>query len=245
MSVHFVSYHFQSFIPPMQKLSLRVIPVLVSLGLSACSTFENTPVMHAMHRTIPQVVDVERTEFAPPYRYMRVVAGDHVVFMASDPIVDSPNTTSVWYSAEREVLRFRNGRLVAAIGTATEWRGVVVPELPSWPVLARTNEPFRWTRIRDVMPGYHYGVHDTLLLRRIPPPLDSLLKYIDPNALTWFEEEFDIQRTGVTTEFVLPRARYAVDLRDANGAVVYGEQCISVELCFSWQRWPVQAENKK
>lgn len=190
--------------------------------------------MRTMRHMVPQRVVAERTEFAPPYRYLRVVVNGRVVFMASD-------TTGVWYSGGREVLRFRNGRLVAAVGLATEWRGIVLPELPSWSKLAAAKEPLGWTRIRDVMPGYHYGLRDALILQRIAPPTDSELKGIAPNALTWFEERFDMQHAGTSNSMALPPARYAVDFGDAKEIVVYGEQCISVQLCISWQRWPVEA----
>jgi len=32
---------------------------------------------------------------------------------------------------------------------------------------------------------------------------------------------------------------------DGAEAVVYGEQCLAPELCFTWQRWPVQAGRQK
>jgi hypothetical protein len=153
----------------------------------------------------------------------------------------------IWYSAGREVLRFRNGRLVAAVGLATEWRGIVVQGLPGWAEIANAAQPVRWSRIRDVMPGYRYGVHDELVLRRIPPPRGSKLKGIDPHSLSWFEERLDTQNTGADSPVheELPPARYALDTRNAGGTVVYGEQCLSAELCFTWQRWPVHMEAGK
>ena len=197
--------------------------------------------MLMLHHVSPQGGDNEQVRLDPAYHYLRLVVDDNVIFMASDTSnIDSTNTVSVWYSAGREVLRFQNGRLLAAVGLASEWRGVVIPDMPAWSKLAEAKEPFRWTRIRDVMPGYHYGVHDSLLLRSIAPPNDSQLKKIDPQQLTWFEERIEKQQAED-----LPLARYAVDLRDAKETVVYGEQCVSAKLCFSWQRWPVQVGEKK
>lgn len=244
--MHFVFDHLNPSIPQKQMLTLRAISVFILIGLSACSTFEANPVIPMMHRIFPQGVAAERTGFAPPYHYLRVAVDDNVIFMASDTQrIDATDTACVWYSAGREVLRFQNGRLVAAVGLATEWRAVVLPVLPSWSVLAAAKEPVRWTRIRDVMPGYRYGVNDSLLLQRIPAPKDSRLKGIDPHALTWFEERFDTQHNDVSTQQTLPLARYAVAFRDAQETVVYGEQCVSAKLCFSWQRWPVRAEEKQ
>lgn len=222
-------------------LAARIVSVIFLSLLSACSSFESNPVMHTLQYVVPRGADVERTRFDPPFHYLRVVVDGNVVFMASDtPDIDAAGTTAVWYSAEREVLRFRDGRLVAAVGLGTEWRGVVLPDLPAWSELALVKEPLRWTRTRDVMPGYRYGVHDTLVLRRIPPPSDSRLKGIESHTLTWFEERIDPGSEGKTGRDSLPPARYALDVRDGVAAVVYGEHCLSAELCFSWQRWPVR-----
>ena len=151
----------------------------------------------------------------------------------------------MWYSAEREVLRFQHGRLIGAAGLSTEWRSVSLPVLPSWLSLSRAENPVRWTRIRDVMPGYRFGVQDALVLHRIAAPGKSEMQGVDSGALTWFEEQAEadaiLRDTGAAPSKVLPIARYAVDLRDGKEAVVYGEQCLAPELCFSWQRWPVAA----
>ncbi len=211
------------------------------LLLAGCSSSVSDPMMLMLHHVSPQGSSYERVMLDPAYHYLRLVVDDNVIFMASNSSnIDSANTVNVWYSAEREVLRFRDGRLVAAVGLATEWRSVVLPELPAWSELAEIKEPFRWTRIRDVMPGYHNGVQDSLVLQRIAPPKDSQLKNIDPQQLTWFEERIEKQPAEV-----LPLARYAVDLRDGKTIVVYGEQCVSSKLCFSWQHWPVRAGDQK
>lgn len=180
---------------------------------------------------------VARRPLNPSFRYLRVeVDGRVALLVLGDQDDDGRGLTDVWYSAQKEVLRFRDGRLVGAVGLTTEWRNVVVPMVPSWSALARLPAPFRWTRVRDVMPGYRMGVADVLSLRHTLPPSRTRLQGVDPKSLAWFEE------TVVTTEGGdenLPLARYAVDLRGASETVVYGEQCLSPQLCFSWQRWPV------
>jgi hypothetical protein len=228
-------------------LITRIFALTFFLLLAGCSSPISNPMMLMLHRVSPTGEGNEQARLDPAYHYLRLVVEDNVIFMASDSLnIDSANTVSVWYSAEREVLRFQNGRLVAAVGLTTEWRGVTLPELPAWSELALAKEPFSWTRTRDVMPGYRYGVQDSLLLRLIPAPNDSQLKDIDPHALTWFEERLDDSQNGVNTPAdALPRARYAVDFRDANETVVYGEQCVSAKLCFSWQHWPVRAGKMK
>jgi hypothetical protein len=89
-------------------------------------------------------------------------------------------------------------------------------------------------RTRDVMPGYSFGVRDSLSLSVISPPDKSALQELEPKELTWFEERLadDGRSKG------LPAARYAVQLAGEQGVVVYGEQCLAPQMCFSWQRWP-------
>ncbi|MDD5059014.1 MAG: YjbF family lipoprotein [Sideroxydans sp.] len=206
----------------------------------------SNPMMQMLRRVSPQGDEFDSVELNPAYNYLRLSVDGNVIFIASDTSnVDSANVVSVWYSAGREVLRFQNGRLVAAVGLTSEWRSVLLPEMPAWSALAERKEPFRWTRIRDVMPGYHFGVRDDLLLRRIAPPDDSQLKLIDPHALTWFDERMVAQHNNAdASSDMFPLARYAVDLRDAKEVVVYGEQCVAAKLCFSWQRWQASAGGK-
>lgn len=154
----------------------------------------------------------------------------------------------VWYSAEREVLRLQNGRLVGASGAAIEWRRVDLPFIPAWSDLARTAQPLRFVRTRDVMPGYRVGLRDALTLRPVGPPSRSALAGLDAAAVLWFEERFEAPSRGLAAsqdDAVLPPARYAVRLDAGGEIVVYGEQCLSVKLCFTWQRWPVAPENRK
>src|SRR5450756_855486 len=222
--------------------------LLFLLTLAGCSLFDGNPVIETLRHVVPGGSEAERVEFDPGFRYLRVETGGNVIFMASDtPRIDTADTVDIWYSAGREVLRFRNGRLVAAVGLGTEWRGIVVQGLPTWAEIASATQPVRWSRIRDVMPGYRYGVHDALVLSGIPPPDDSQLKGIDPYSLHWYEERLDTQNTGTDSrgDEELPPARYALDTRNAGETVVYGEQCLSAELCFSWQRWPVNMVGRK
>jgi len=182
----------------------------------------------------------------PNFRYLRVTVDGRVAYLALGNVVPGPQgPVEVWYSARREVLRFQNGRLVGAVGLLTEWREVAVPELPSWSELAGTATAYQWVRTRDVMPGYRFGVRDSLILQKVAPPQRSALQGLDPNSLAWFEERYQDESlggtfanlVGQTDERMLPPARYAVDLRGGKETVVYGEQCLAPELCFSWQRW--------
>lgn len=222
--------------------SFQVLLLLVAT-LSGCASLEKSALVRVAHQLVRQSDATERSEFAPPFHYLRVVVDGNAIFLASDTSdIDSISQPSTWYSAGKEVLRFQDGRLVAAVGLKTEWRGVSIPHFPRWSELAMTKAPLKWMRVRDVMPGYRYGIKDSLVLAPIAVPSDSRLKDIPPGSLTWFEERFE---PSLKQQNALPPARYAVEIRDATEVVVYGEQCISDELCLSWQRWPVRAERLK
>ncbi len=228
------------------KIRILAAPVLVACTRAACSSG-----MNAVVQTLQDAVKGDRSvtdaKLNPDFRYIRITVGGRASFLALGSEDKHPQgPIEVWFSAQREVLRMQNGRLVGAAGVTTEWRAVKLPELPSWSELARSGKPFQWVRVRDVMPGYRYGMRDELVLSAISPPQKSALHDVDAQSLSWFEERF---RTGVAAgrltklvtdvgiDGVLPPARYAVDLRDGKEIVVYGEQCLAPELCFTWQRW--------
>ena len=231
-------------------MKIRVLAAVFSLvaALSGCSSAGN-----AILQTLPYAYGrnpgVDNARLNPNFRYLRVTVRGRVALLALGYIDGNPQgPIEVWYSAERELLRLQNGRLVGAVGLTTEWRNVTVPELPSWSAAARADRAFRWTRTRDVMPGYRFGVTDKLLLHVVAPPARSAIQGLDPQHLTWFEERVDsdpkaglsaVLGNGMVADAPLPPARYAVDFQGGQETVVYGEQCLAADLCFTWQRWPL------
>lgn len=174
-------------------------------------------------------------ELNPNFRYLRVQIDTREVFMVLgyvDRLPEGP--VQVWYSAEADVLRLRDGRVVGAtMKSGTDWLSVTFTHLPSWETLGSQAVFDRvvFDRARDVSPGYRYGIKEKLLIRRIAPPDDSQLKLVPASSLAWFEE------TVQGGADILP-ARYAVSLDGATHQVVYAEQCLSSDYCFSWQSWP-------
>lgn len=235
-------------------MKIRFLAAVLSLvaALSGCSSAGN-----AILQTLPYAYGrnpgVDNARLNPNFRYLRVTVGGRVVLLALGNIDSHPQgPVEVWYSAEREVLRLQNGRLVGAVGLTTEWRNVTLPELPSWSAAARADRAYQWTRTRDVMPGYRFGVKDALSLRAAEAPQRSALQGLDPQRLAWFEERVESGSiAGLSAVFgsrsgdvaLLPPARYAVDFGGSGETVVYGEQCLAADLCFTWQRWPLKAQS--
>ncbi|MGE5526740.1 MAG: YjbF family lipoprotein [Rhodospirillaceae bacterium] len=215
---------------PIARFSL-----LVSLAILAGCSSGLSAVSQTVQEAYGLSSDVNPT-LDPRFQYLRVTVRGRPAFLAlGNEERTAGGPVKVWYSAKKEVLEFQNGRLVGASGLTTEWRKVSLIGLPSWRTVSATPGAVEWTRKRDVMPGYRYGVEDRLTLRRIETPRSTRLKSLDPGQLTWFEE-----RMVSTDADLLPPAIYGVDMRDGRDEVVYGEQCLSPDLCFTWQKWPAK-----
>lgn len=226
----------------LRRVAVRAgIATLGLISLCACSP-DSKGLLQTLRHAYESESDTGRIRLNPDFSYLRITLGKHVEFMARgyvDAGVEGVEhgPVEVWYSAGREVLRLQNGRLVGTGGLTTDWVRVALPELPSWKSLANLADGLRWSRVRDVMPGYRFGVRDDLALRVIPAPEKSALRGVDPRALVWFEETLVLLPETPYPEFDLPSARYAVDFREGEETVVYGEQCLSADFCFAWQRW--------
>lgn len=173
----------------------------------------------------------------PAYRWLRAVVDGRVTFLVLGEVDRGEGgMVEVWFSVDREALRLRDGRMAGIVGLSAEWRRADLSAAPDWRALLQAPGEVRWSRVRDVMPGYRLGVRDDLVVRRTAPRARSALAGVAAERLAWFEEV-----TVASTDVPLPPAVYALDIGNANPRVVYAEQCISTTLCFSWQAWPPDA----
>lgn len=207
---------------------VRTVALIASVALLAgCAVEPASQAMLDAYRVIRSESGVaEHHELNPKLTYLRVQVGDREVFMVLGNIDPTPEgQVEVWYSAEADVLRLLDGRVAGVImKTGPNWLNVSFLNLPRWDAVA--NQAV-FDRVRDVSPGYRYGIREKMLLRAISPPDDSQLKVVSPSSLAWFEES--VQGSDARP------ARYAVNNEHR---VVYAEQCLSSDYCFSWQRWP-------
>jgi hypothetical protein len=177
----------------------------------------------------------------PTFTFLRTTMGRRTGFAwLGNTERDALGPIEVFYSGAGEVVRLQNGRITSAIGFPTEWRKVRWPELPAWAAIAQKSGEITFQRTRDVMPGYKTGTLDELTLRAIAPPKRSALRVLEPEKLTWFEER--LRKPGDA----LPPAKYAVQIDGEKETVVYSEQCLATDFCFTWQRWSaaLQAQEK-
>lgn len=170
----------------------------------------------------------------PAFQYLKVTSYGRPAYLVLG-YTEPASGAQVWYSAQGEVIKLQNGRLVGALGLETEWRDVRWGDVPAWQSLTHTPDSTEWTfrRERDVMPGYRFNVSESLRLRavslgRVKTQLGKALPSLaDSTAWLWFEEN--------TTD--LPPAFYALDAKRQPPQVVWTYQCLSPGFCLSLEPW--------
>lgn len=205
--------------------------VVLCVSLAGCARDQSAAYQVARSLVRPNA-DIDALPLDPHLRYLRVTANGKAALMALGYTDVGPNgaPVQVWYSAMGEVLRLQQGRLKGLTGAPVEWRTVAWPGgLPAWPeVLSQGVHGPAYQRQRDEMPGYRLDVKDTLQLQPLPAPGGTELTGVSASSLRWFQE--------TTSDSALPPARYAVHADTAEP--IYGEQCLRVDLCLTWQVWP-------
>ena len=215
----------------MLQILLRIfVFILIGLAFTACG---HTPVTLTLYEALGIGRQVDTISLNPKLRYLRVTVKGRVILLVlgyKEPHALGPIET--WYSAEGEVLRMQNGRILSTTGLEVDWRAVRHKEQPSWAYLLEHNS-LQFKREIDEMPGYRFGIEQRLSLYQIPTPNNALLKGLPPSDLRWFEEKVLDQNYG------LPSARYGLQMEDGQPTVVYADQCLSKDFCFTWQIWPL------
>lgn len=216
---------------------IKLFAVLVGLlELTGCV---QTPISQTMFEAFGKgkISKIDTVKLNPNLKYLRVNVRDRSVLMVLGYLDNTPQgNIETWYSSEGEVLRLLNGRVLSTNGLELDWRNVRYESLPAWSELeglSSNSSSFQFTRTHDQMPSYRFSISELVNLYSIGAPSNSNLIGLPANELKWFEEKVKGTKNG------LPSARYGLSTKDGQAVVVYGEQCFSSELCFSWQTWPV------
>lgn len=182
----------------------------------------------------------------PRFRYLRVEIKDRTPAMWVLGYLDPHplGTVEVWYSAQGEVLKLQNGRIVATRGLPVDWAAVrFFAAPPAWTDLDATAATF--SRERDELPLYRYGLRERVVVRAVlPPPAVAMPTSVPSDVAVryaWFEETvLQTDGVGVAAPSDLPVSRFAWGLHLGQPTVVYSEQCLGPGVCLRMQRWPVQ-----
>lgn len=221
----------------MNWFCIKFFAVLVSLfSITGCV---QTPIIQTLVEAFGKgkSSNIDAVKLNPNLKYLRVTVRDRTVLMVLGYLDNTPQgNVETWYSSEGEVLKLLNGRVLSSNGLELDWRNVRYASLPAWSELeglSSNSSNFQFTRTHDQMPAYKFGIFEVVYLYGIGAPSNSNLVGLPANQLKWFEEKVNSTTHG------LPSARYGLSTKDGQAVVVYGEQCFSSELCFSWQSWPV------
>ncbi len=173
----------------------------------------------------------------PAYRYLHVsLSGAKPALLVLGYVDAHPQgDIEVWYSAQGEVLRLQNGRLVGAAGLPVEWRRVTYSPTPlAWHAVPP--EGTRFSSVRDEQPGYRLGLVEQVSLTPLPK---SPLKLTNPAfaKAAWFQESYSGAH-GTSR----PDAWFALGRYGEQEIIVYSRQCLSVSICLDLQRWPLQKD---
>lgn len=173
---------------------------------------------------------------------MRVRQGGSESFVVlGDVDLAASGRAEVWYSAGRQVLRLRHGRVVSSAGLPFDWSNSEAVGLPaSWAAIG--GEPVSYLRVRDEYPGHRMGVRERVVVRRVAAPAALALPGVtEPQwrAWAWFSEtaHADAGLAGTRVAPVLPAALFGVDLRAAGEPVRYSRQCLAPDVCVELQPW--------
>lgn len=215
----------------MQRLLFRIKTLCLALTVLSLSACGHTPVTQTLSDAISgRDKNIDAIKLNPALRYLRVTVRGRVALLVLGYIEPHPEgSIDTWYSSEGEVLRLQNGRIVGTAGLETDWRAVRNVSLPAWKDMAG-HPALVYSRERDEMPGYHFGIAENVSLYSVPAPSNSKLAGLPADGLRWYEEAVLGQPDGLAS------ARFALHADEPR--VVYGEQCLSQKLCIAWQTWP-------
>lgn len=234
------------------RLGVLLQSALCMLLLSACAQ-QSSPLFATLKALVSPASAANETRLDPQYEHLRVALDGRSAFVTLGDIDKQPDGDRyIYYGGGGLVLRLHNGRLAGFNGLVTEWRNVGIHGAPAWS--AAQGRSLQWNRTRDVMPGYHYGISETMLLTPVAAPRKNPLWETSMDGLLWFQEDIiatnasnspntpnAINATNATNAtkgaHPLPPARYAVSYANNQATVVYGEQCIAPATCLTWQRW--------
>lgn len=219
----------------MPLFNLLPVRFLVALGsfvmLSACG---HTPVTRTLVEAFASSETVSNVALNPRYEYLRVVFQGNEALLVLGYVDPNPVAeVRTWYSNAGEVVKIQAGRIIATKGFPIDWLSVRYQDLPEWNEL-RSSEGAIFTRIRDQMPEYKFGLEDRIFISRVAAPVNARLQGVDAASLVWFEET--VQGSPAN----LPSARYGLKSINGKLSVVYGEQCFDPNQCIAWQTWPPQ-----
>lgn len=221
---------------PRIKCVCQYVSVLVLvLLMQGCQS--TNPMLDTFSRVFP--APVQFANLAPGFEYLWVsVDGKASVMALGARETRGTAEHEHWYTGQGEMLYLVNGRVHQALGFTQELRQQTGAP-PAWDSFAAQLMPMNmkdqvsapphatkdvvWTRQLDVMPGYRFGVQETVVSRTVAEP--ARWPEGVPAHAQWVADEVQGKKTNG-----LPWV-YAQRFALVNNRVVYSEQCLAPAVC--------------
>jgi hypothetical protein len=230
----------------------RIVLFTSVVLLSACAGKTQDPVYETflLGFSNPQTV-IDRTPLNPNLRYLKVEANGQPALLVLGYVDRHQNAErAVWYSAFKEVIEIKEGRLASTAGLDVNWTQVTWSDAPPLQAALTENNissktpprKLRYMRERTVMPGYQVNIRETVVmepLAQAPSDIPRQLKdaTIKNNAdLRWVQETVLVSAQNKNPSIKPLRAIYAIDRK--TNAVVFGKQYLTPDYTLSWLSWP-------
>ncbi|WP_156819147.1 hypothetical protein [Psychrobacter lutiphocae] len=242
-----------------QRQMLGAITVGSILGLTACQSTTGCVAEQSKCFNPPKALFKDKTPppaLNPQFNYIKLIMNGQTLWLAQGVTQQWPvANTQVFYSSDRSVFKWANGRLIAVTTPLIDWREHL-PQAINWPA----QKPFQFQRYVDRIEGILALPEFREVNESLPPAHHS---YVGDEAnLVWVHEysvhqkadtqsyrsQADIpskaskllqQLTGTSKSnqaYASFDAWYAFEFQNMK-TPVYGQQCISKQYCLSWQVW--------
>ncbi len=250
-----LQWRFHEACSRIARLALGLALLASVVLLSACAGKTQDPIYETFMLGIsnPQTV-IDQTPLNPNLRYLKVEANGQPALLVLGYVDRHQNAErAVWYSAFKEVIEIKEGRLVSTAGLDVNWTQVTWSDAPPLQAALTENNissktparKLRYTRERTVMPGYQVNIRETVVMEPLAQaPSDIPRQLKDPaiknNAdLRWVQETVLVSANNKNPSIKPLRAIYAIDRK--TNAVVFGKQYLTPDYTLSWLSWPYPA----
>jgi hypothetical protein len=199
--------------------------------LSGCTSAGLSTAKILQDAIVGSSVQIPANLSVSPYRYLWAKSNDSKALLVLGAVEPSDSgSIEVWFSANQEILRIQTGalgRIVSTRGLQTDW---VRSSLRVNPNVSGSLKVL--LRERDVMPGWRYGLTETLRQTSFRKPPRLARQKFRPELLN----------SKKVTSWLMENSPQAPELgesvyaRDAAGQVIAGYQCLAADLCIAWER---------
>lgn len=211
----------------MYRLSVLLSSCIMLIG---CQTTPSSW-FHPFHKASQTQHDAVPTLNAD-FQYKRLTINGNVFWLAQGAVDQwTKPHTQVYYSADRNVFKWANGRLHSVNNGQTQWREHQVAQI-NWRDFPKLQNA-HFTRHLDQTDGKR-NVVQKRQIQVVPAP--AVHAYVGKTTgLIWLHEFSDTATPSSYNDDIW----YAIDPNHPQQPI-YAQQCIAKKQCFTWQDWSIK-----